>query len=136
MPNSNHDTALSLAIMVGDQETISALIDGGSNVTVLVQANRTLLSMAAQYREDASLIRYLVSKNVNVNATDTLGLTALMEAAASGHKDDLKALLIAGADATVKDKQGKTAADLAHERQHDDLAKILTKAELHGTYQH
>ena len=70
----------------------------------------------------------LTSPNVDVNAVDAEGNTALIEAARFGHDDVVQALLIAKADVNVKNKQGKTALMLASEGGHDDCVRLLTQA--------
>lgn len=69
----------------------------------------------------------LVSPNVDVNATDELGNTPLIEAARLGHDDIVRALLIAKADSKVKNNEGKTALMLASEGGHDETVRALTE---------
>ena len=66
----------------------------GSNVIPIVQIKN---------------MRTLLSKNVNVNAKDKDGKTALMWAAMDGKKSRVKSLLNKGASIDEKDKTGKTA---------------------------
>ncbi|HEU4507977.1 MAG TPA: ankyrin repeat domain-containing protein [Pyrinomonadaceae bacterium] len=70
----------------------------------------------------------LTSSNVDVNAADADGNTALIEAARFGHDDVVTALLIARANVNVKNKQGKTALQLASEGGHDETVRLLTQA--------
>ena len=70
----------------------------------------------------------LSSPNVNVNAVDENGNTPLIEAARFGHDKVVTALLIAHADASIKNKEGKTALMLAAEGRHDETVKVLTEA--------
>jgi ankyrin repeat protein len=53
----------------------------------------------------------------DVNARNKYGLTALIAAAGHGTAENMKVLLDAGADASVKDKDGKTAWDLAQDNE-------------------
>jgi ankyrin repeat protein len=48
-----------------------------------------------------------------------------MIAAANGFSDAVDVLLAAGASKAIKTPDGKTAADFARERGHEDLAKRL-----------
>jgi ankyrin repeat protein len=55
----------------------------------------------------------LNSANVDVNAIDEHGNTPLMEAARLGHDQIVTALLLAHADPSLKNNDGKTALMLA-----------------------
>jgi ankyrin repeat protein len=63
-----------------------------------------------------------------VNALDEDGMTALIDAAHSGHTDVVKELIRHGADPTLKNNENKTAADIARENGHDGLIKTLENA--------
>ncbi|RYJ03360.1 MAG: ankyrin repeat domain-containing protein [Acetobacteraceae bacterium] len=52
--------------------------------------------------------------------------TALMAAASAGHQDAVALLLEHGADPALRDPAGRTAADLATEAGHADLARRLS----------
>jgi ankyrin repeat protein len=70
----------------------------------------------------------LASPNVDVNAVDEHGNTPLIEAARLGHDKVATALLIAHADASIKNDEGKTALMLAAEGRHDETVRVLTEA--------
>ena len=70
----------------------------------------------------------LASPNVNVNAVDEHGDTPLIEAARLGHDKVTTALLLAHADPSIKNNEGKTALMLAAEGRHDETVKVLTEA--------
>jgi ankyrin repeat protein len=70
----------------------------------------------------------LASPNVDVNAVDEHGNTPLIEAARLGHDKIATALLIAHADASVKNDEGKTALMLATEGRHDETVRVLIEA--------
>jgi ankyrin repeat protein len=70
----------------------------------------------------------LNSPKVDVNAVDEQGNTPLIEAARLGHDKVATALLLAHADASIKNAEGKTALMLAAEGRHDATVKVLTAA--------
>ena len=70
----------------------------------------------------------LASPNVDVNAVDEHGNTPLIEAARLGHDKVATALLIAHADPSIKNDEGKTALMLAAEGRHDETVRVLTEA--------
>jgi ankyrin repeat protein len=91
--------------------------------------------MFAVINHDFGLVRFLISKGVNVNARDGEGSTPLMFAALSGQKKIARYLLKHGADAGLRDfgfegsrNDGHTAAYYAAFYQHFRLAKILRRA--------
>jgi ankyrin repeat protein len=59
------------------------------------------------------LLREAVSQGADVNSTDAQGNTALMCSAARGLVQNVELLLQFGADASLKNRRGKTALDLA-----------------------
>lgn len=67
----------------------------------------------------------LLKAGVDVNARYLNDLTALMWAAGQGHENAVSVLLQAGADASLKDNRGKTAADMATEAGYQTLKKLL-----------
>ena len=78
---------------------------------------------------NAETVRTLLgSPNVDVNGVDEHGNTPLIEAARFGHDEVVTALLIAKADATIKNNENKTALMLAAEGGHDETVRILTEA--------
>ena len=70
----------------------------------------------------------LSSPNVDVNAVDEHGNTPLIEAARLGHDKVATALLIAHADPSIKNNEGKTALMLATEGRHDETVRVLIEA--------
>ncbi len=63
-----------------------------------------------------NVTRWLLDKGVDKDARGgRCGLTPLMVAAQSGFKEGIDALLAAGADRTLRDKEGRLAVDFAQE---------------------
>ena len=58
------------------------------------------------------IISYLLDAGAHVDDRDDRGRTALMIAAEGGHEEIVNLLVARGADASLKDKAGKRAADL------------------------
>ena len=69
--------------------------------------------LSKEQKKAVSLLKKLksIEKGGNINATDKQGQTALMHAAAANNRLAICWLVAKGADATIKDKKGKTARD-------------------------
>lgn len=67
----------------------------------------------------------LLSRGVDVNASNELGVTALMVAAYYGRLEMVRALINHRADVNLKDSDGFTAAMLADHSGHQDIVRIL-----------
>jgi len=65
---------------------------------------------------------------VDVNAIDEHGNTPLIEAARFGHDHVVTVLLLAHADPSIRNDEGKTALMLAAEGRHDETVRVLTQA--------
>jgi hypothetical protein len=59
---------------------------------------------------------------------DRFGFTPLMLAARNGSKEVVRALLAKGADARLRNSVGQTALEIAEERGHKEVAKLLIQA--------
>lgn len=71
-------------------------------------------------------LRALVNAGADPNAKGKEGGTPLMTAAWFGSHDSLRELLLRGSNPTFRDDKGKTALDLATQRGHAEIVKLLT----------
>ena len=62
------------------------------------------------------------------NAQGAAAVTPIAQAASAGHYETVRRLLSAGAQKNLKDKDGKTALDLAAEHRHIDLVALMREA--------
>ncbi|MFO1148365.1 MAG: ankyrin repeat domain-containing protein [Alsobacter sp.] len=103
----------------GFEPIVRRLLDAGIDVNAAYGNDLTVLMWAAGHANDApepegvATVALLIERGAKVNAKDNRGRTPLMIAAELGHAAIVKQLLAAGADASVADKEGKTARDLA-----------------------
>jgi ankyrin repeat protein len=70
-------------------------------------------------------MEYLIGLKGDVNAVDADGDTPLHDAAKFGHDAVVDALLKAGADKAIRNKEGKSATDLAAANGKDAVVKML-----------
>jgi len=78
--------------------------------------------------EQLECIDLLVKSGAIVNDRTDSGNTPLMTAAWFGNREAVEELLRCGADAKLRNNGGETAAMLAFERGHDELAKFLKQS--------
>jgi ankyrin repeat protein len=126
-PDEQKRTALMLASFNGHEETVSYLIEQGADVNALDSNGRTAL-MFASSGPFPKTVEVLIKNGSDVNAIDTEEKwTALMFAAGEGQTEVCKALLEGGADPTLKDDDGDTAASHAKANNHAQTVELLTK---------
>ena len=71
-------------------------------------------------------LRFLDGKGADMNIRDKWGETPLMVAARNGSLGAARMLVVeAGVDTTLKDNDGKTAAQIAREEGHKEIAKFI-----------
>jgi len=82
------------------------------------------------YANSVDIIKSLLDAKADIQTTTKVtNLTALHRAAISGNKEICKYLINHHIDATIENKTGFTAATLAENNNHNDLAIILRRAE-------
>ena len=120
-------TALHLAAFMGMDTAVEALLKHGANARIMSRAfeqNMPMHAAAAGRRIGMGAYAKLVAET-GVDALQKQGYTALMIAASNGFTAAVEVLLAAGADKSIKLAGGKTAADIAADRGHTELAKLL-----------
>ena len=110
------------------------LLDKGIDVNRPYGNDLTALMWAAGYSNDAppgealKTVGLLLRRGAMTNLRDNRGWTALMIAAHMGHAEMIAPLIEAGAGIDIKNKQGKTARDLARAQAKENVLKALDKA--------
>jgi len=123
-------SALVYAAARGFPRVVLRLLRAGVDANTRHDHSLTALMWAAGHTNDVPVteglatVRLLLEHDAGVNLVDDRGRTALMIAAERGHAEVVAALLAAGADATVRDAEGKTALDLASD---DTISRMLLR---------
>jgi hypothetical protein len=116
------------AIRRDDLKSVQERLDRAEQLDcVLPEDGATLLHCAVRARA-VEVARFLVAMGLDVKARDKKGDTSLHLAAAEALEPVVDALLRAGARPGSKNNRGRTAADLAAERGHAELAGRLAAA--------
>ncbi|TME63504.1 MAG: hypothetical protein E6I54_07280 [Chloroflexi bacterium] len=74
---------------------------------------------------DIEIVRMLLDKGGDPNARSQSGSTPLHTAAFTGDRASLELLIAHRADPAIRNKAGQTASDIATERGHEEVARIL-----------
>jgi len=120
---------LGLAAFFRSREVVRYLLGRGADVSAASrQGGFTALHSAVATDaapRDLEIVRMLLDAGADPNARSASGGTPLHTAAFTGDRASLDLLLGHGADAAVRNAQGKTATEIANERGHQDLVRAL-----------
>jgi ankyrin repeat protein len=112
-------SAVVYAAARGFTTIVKRLLDAGVDVHRRYGNDLTLLMWAAGHANDVpetdgiATVELILARGGRVDDVDNRGRTALMMAAEQGHTAIAKRLVAAGADVALRDKDGRSAADLA-----------------------
>ena len=113
------------AVKKGDLPRLANLVRRGLDANFRDSSHRTLLMQA----KDPAISAWLIAHDVDVNATDDEGETALTAAARAGRTEIVQQLITAGAHLNPKSKSlGTTPLQDAEMRGHEATAKLLRDA--------
>jgi ankyrin repeat protein len=129
-------TPLHVASREGHEAAIRVLIDSGSDVNAVgkpgedgpIADGRTPLHLAV-LNGKSKAAKLLLEKGADPNPADKLGkLTPLHYAAWSGDVELVRVLLAGKGDREAEDEGGRTPLDLAKQRKHSEVVKMLEGA--------
>jgi ankyrin repeat protein len=117
------------AVESGNVEVVNRLIAEGFNINVSRDGTTPLMGAASKGRIE--IAEAIIHAGANVNARSDAGWTALHVAAFDQTQSDIVDLLMqSGVDIEARNKAGKTALQLAEEKGHRDIVRVM-KAHLH-----
>jgi uncharacterized protein len=127
-PSQDGFTALHFACFFGQPEAARLLLERGAAVDV-VAANptRVMALHSAASARNLEAARLLLERGAPVNARQQGGWVPIHAAAQNGDKAMVELLLGHGADASLTNDAGKTAADVAREKGHAEIVALLGK---------
>jgi len=120
-------TPLLEATWMQDLDLIKRLIDLGAQPDLPIKSRgnnnmdgETPLMWASGYG-NRSIVTELLKKTKNINQTDTKGETALSHAALNSQAEIVQLLLDAGADVSIRNKDGQTILDFMYQNRESRL---------------
>jgi uncharacterized protein len=125
-----HYDAVTIAAVADDQETLRVLLAAGASAKLTTSRYDGTALIAAAHLGHDGVVRQLIAAGAPLDHVNNLHWTALIEAVVLGdggarHQATVKALLAAGANTTLTDREGRTALQLARAHGHDALAQLL-----------
>ena len=115
-------TALHIAAEQGFIDTVEFLLWKNADVNAVDGQGNTALILAVNRAGSSELLKLLLAHGANLHLQNSQGRTALMKAVEVLDIDAVRILLVAGSDIKQKNKQRKTARDIAVEL---DLADVF-----------
>jgi ankyrin repeat protein len=124
---------VTIAAVANDVAMLKVALEGGASARNVTSRYDGTALIAAAHLGHAEVVRILIAAKAPLNHVNNLGWTALMESIVLGtggknHTDTLKALVEAGADVNVADRQGTTPLQHARRRGYVEMARVLEAA--------
>jgi len=132
LENDRYD-AVTIASVANDEQTLRVLLSlGASAKQVTSRYDGTALIAAAHLGHDG-VVRQLIAAGAPLDHVNNLHWTAVIESIVLGdggaqHQATLKALIDAGANLRLTDRQGNTPLALARSRGYTEMIKMLEGA--------
>ncbi|MEO8299516.1 MAG: ankyrin repeat domain-containing protein [Burkholderiales bacterium] len=130
LENDRYD-AVTIAAVADDEATLALLLSlGASAKQITSRYDGTALIAAAHLGHDG-VVRQLIAAGAPLDHVNNLHWTALIEAVVLGnggprHQATAKALVDAGANRQLTDREGRTPLQLARTRGYVEISKLLT----------
>ena len=129
--NDVNYTPLMAAARGSATEVVAFLLASGADVHRRDKYGHTPLhcavgSPSAASERQRACVQLLLDRGSEIDAIDESGTTPLMSASWFGCLPAVRLLLERGASVSKRDQRGGTASDLARERGHEEIAKILS----------
>jgi ankyrin repeat protein len=124
---------VTIAAVNDDVEMLKLALASGANAGAITSPYDGTALIAAAHLGHAEVVRVLIAAKAPLDHVNNLGWTALIESIVLGnggrnHTDTLAALVKAGANLNLADRQGVTPLGLARQRGYAEMVRILEAA--------
>lgn len=113
---------------IGDFSWVETLIQDVADVNHGDEENGNTPLFYAASEQKLDITKALIKEGAEVNKPGVDGMKPLMMAALNGNHDVAFALVEGGAHTGMKNSAGKTAVDIAIDRGHSDIMRMLVTA--------
>ena len=132
LENDRYDI-VTIAAVANDLPTLRVALELGGRATNVTSRYDGTALIAAAHLGHADVVRELIRAGAPLDHVNNLGWTALIESIVLGdggprHVDTLRALVDAGANVNLPDRQGTTPLALARGRGYTRMVEILQRA--------
>lgn len=125
---------VTIAAVANDPDMVSLAIELGNRADLVTSPYDGTALIAAAHLGHAEVVRRLIAGGAPLDHVNNLGWTALIEAVILGnggpdHIETVRALVEAGADPSIADREGVSPLDHANARRYAEIADIISSAE-------
>jgi ankyrin repeat protein len=129
LDNQRYD-AVTIAAVRDDVPTLKALLSSGASAKLVTSIYDGTALIAAAHLGHDGVVRELIRAGAPLDHVNNLGWTALIEAVVLGdggprHVETVRALVAAGADTKIADRNGVTALEHARRRGYAAMMVLL-----------
>ena len=121
--NSKGFSPLILATYSSNNEVAKFIVDNSKNLNY--SSNSGTAVMAATFKNNVTILEYLLKKGANPNLTDANGQTAVFLTVFTANIEVLQLLLNNNASISLRDKNNKLALDYALLMGNQNIIKLL-----------
>jgi len=124
--------AVTIAAVADDEGMLRVLLDRGASARLVTSRYDGTALIAAAHLGHDGVVRQLIAAGAPLDHVNNLHWTALIEAVVLGdggarHQAVVQALIEAGANTRLTDRDGRTPLDLARERGYDTVTRLLMR---------
>ncbi len=125
--------AVTIAAVADDVATLRVLLDAGASAKLVTSRHDGTALIAAAHLGHDEVVKLLIKAGAPLNHVNNLGWTAVIESIVLGkggprHVETLRALVRAGANINIPDRNGMTPRALAWTLGYWDMVRILENA--------
>ena len=124
---------VTIAAVANDEETLRVLLAQGASAKLVTSRYDGTALIAAAHLGHDGVVKQLIAAGAPLNHVNNLHWTAAIEAVVLGdggprHQETLRALIAAGANLQLTDRQGDTPLQLAKSRGYREMVQMLERA--------